>query len=41
MGVAQDKGDFACLMNKEVFCGVHWNKRLLAGMVDKSHTAYE
>jgi GT2 family glycosyltransferase len=32
LGLAQVTGDYICLLNNDVFCGVHWDKHLLEGM---------
>ncbi len=32
LGLVQAQGDFICLLNNDVFCGVDWDKHLIEGM---------
>jgi len=32
LGLPYARGDFICLLNNDVFCGVHWDKHLMDGM---------
>ncbi len=33
LGLPYAQGDFICLLNNDVFCGVHWDKHLMDGMM--------